>query len=68
MQLEQSGTSLGPESLVCFDFHFGVSGEIWMLSEKSCDEVWSHTKVMFIGLGGIDYSSSSNFWDRFLNP
>jgi hypothetical protein len=68
MQPEQSGKSLGPEGLVCFDFHSGVSGEIWKLSEKSCDEVWSHTKVMFIGLGSIDYSSSSNFWDRFLNP
>jgi len=30
MQLEQIGKSLGPECIVCCDFHSGVSGKIWI--------------------------------------
>jgi hypothetical protein len=34
MQLEQIGKSLGPERVVCCDFHSGASSENWFC-EKS---------------------------------
>lgn len=50
MQLEQIGKSLGPECIVCCDFHSGDSGEIWICEKIMWCMEFSHKGGAYVDL------------------